>query len=198
MSNDFFNAVQSAAGDKALPPVHLWNPESCGDIDIRIDMQGRWYHEGTLIKRQKLVDLFSSVLKKEGEDYFLVTPVEKCRIQVEIAPLLIVEWDVQHAGKIEQTLTFKTQQGHWVTANDEHPISLQTCSEGAYPVIHIRSGLNALVSRNVYYQLAELIDTSEKLEAGELSIFSCDNQETLNGGQLGIISCGVFFPLQEA
>lgn len=197
MNNDFFNTIQSATEGSGLPPVHLWNPENCGDIDIRIDIHGRWYHEGTPIKRQKLVDLFSSVLKKEGEEYFLVTPVEKCRIDVELAPLLIVEWNVDHANSVEQTIQFKTQQGHWVPLDTEHQIFIRHVRGEDYPIVHIRSGLNALVSRNVYYQLAESIDSAENINAAKLPIIRGDKTEDYRAEELGLISNGYFYSLSS-
>jgi len=104
-----FNPSEQSEGK--LPPVHLWNPPFCGDIDIQIDREGLWFHEGTRITRQPLVNLFSSVLKREADEYFLVTPAEKCRIQVKVAPLRVIHGSVLNAKTPEQALELSTEQG---------------------------------------------------------------------------------------
>ena len=92
-------ASVKAAAKKGPPPVHLWNPPFCGDIDMRIARDGTWFYLGTPIGRAPLVKLFSSILKREGEHYFLVTPVEKVGITVDDAPLLAVDFDGHGHGR---------------------------------------------------------------------------------------------------
>ncbi len=135
-----------------LPPIQDWNPELSGDMDMTIKADGSWIHEGDIIERKKLVKLFSSILKKEGDEYFLVTPVEKWRIQVETTPFTIVLAQVDTQAS-NQSVSLMSNVGDEITLDDAH--KLQVCAEKA-PFIEIRDGLNAQLNRNVYYQLAEL------------------------------------------
>src|SRR5256886_16853363 len=99
-------------GARGLPPVHLWNPPDCGDIDMRIAADGTWFYQKTPIGRAALVKLFASVLKREGDKYFLVTPVEKCGIAVDDAPFLAVELRAEHGGS-RRPVGFCTNVGEW-------------------------------------------------------------------------------------
>ncbi len=152
-----------------LPPIQDWNPELSGDMDMVIKADGSWIHEGGIIKRKKLVRLFSSILKKEGADYFLVTPIEKWRIQVEVTPFIIVLAQVDtHASS--QRVTLMTNVGDEITLSDSHKLHA-TKDEVAY--IDVRNGLNAQLCRNVYYQLAGLAHENAK---GQF-IFSSNGSE---------------------
>lgn len=137
------------------PPVAKWNPDLCGDMDLVICSDGRWVHEGTEIKRQPLVKLFASILKKEQGDYFLVTPVEKWRIRVEDAPFLITQ-----AARDEARILLTTNTGDVVPLDSDHPLILKLYGDPPQPVpyIEVRDGLEARTSRDVYY---ELIDWAE-------------------------------------
>ena len=146
-------AVAQAAEKGGLPPVHLWNPPFCGDIDIRIARDGTWFHEGTPIGRPAMVRLFSSILWREGEEYFLVTPVEKMRIRVDDAPFVAVGIE---AGGGEITLT--TNVGDNVVAGPDHPIRVErdaVTGEPA-PYVLIRRNLWALIDRKSFYRLVDL------------------------------------------
>lgn len=150
-------AAAGAASKRGLPPVHLWNPPYCGEIDIRIARDGTWFHEGTPIGRAGLVKLFSGILKREGERYFLVTPVEKVGIRVDDAPFVAVDFSVDGEGEA-QVLTFVTQVGDEVAAGAENPIRI--AREGAEgepsPYVHVRAGMEALIDRKSFYRLIEL------------------------------------------
>lgn len=137
--------------EDGLPPVDQWNPELSGDIDIRIDREGRWFHEGSEFQRKPLVKLFSSILKLEGNDYFLVTPVEKWRIQVDIAPFII------HSVRIEKAcLVMTTNIGNEVVVDQEHPLWVEADDQQQpLPFINVQRGFKGLLSRNVFYQLVE-------------------------------------------
>lgn len=167
-----------AAGRK-LPPVENWNPAHCGEIDIRIARDGTWLHEGRPVARQELVRLFSTILRRDGDDYYLVTPVEKMRIAVEDAPFLAVLLDVRDSGRGQQ-LVFTTNVGDETIAGHDNPIRVvtQTDNEPA-PYVHVRRGLEARISRNVYYQLTDIAVPNESAAAD----------------MLGVWSSGVFFPL---
>ena len=125
-------------GSKGLPPVHLWNPPFCGDIDMRIATDGTWFYMGTPIGRPALVRLFASVLKREGEHYFLVTPVEKVGIKVDDAPFLAVE--LRAEGGV---LNFRTNVDEWVTAGPDHTLHFETekGTGGLKPYLHVRRDL---------------------------------------------------------
>src|ERR1700760_1955395 len=116
------------AGQKGPPPVHLWDPPYCGEIDMRIAADGTWFYQKTPIGRAPLVKLFASVLKREGDHYFLVTPVEKCGITVDEAPFLAVELAVEAAGvdaTASRLLRFRTNVDDWVTAGGDNPLRFE-------------------------------------------------------------------------
>ncbi|MDP0563560.1 MAG: DUF1285 domain-containing protein [Candidatus Endonucleobacter sp. (ex Gigantidas childressi)] len=166
--------VKCLPADK-LPPMHLWDPPFCGDIDMRILRDGRWLYMGTPIIRPAMVRLFSTVLRKENDDcYYLVTPVEKVRIQVDDAPFLIVSWQ-QERG----CLLFSTNVGDQVPLNQEHELTVTENTRESFPYVRVRGRLNALVHRNVFYQLVEI---AEEREVGGESF-------------LGVSSAGYFYTL---
>jgi hypothetical protein len=151
------------AGRKGPPPVHLWNPPYCGEIDMRIAADGTWFYQKTPIGRAALVKLFASVLKREGDRYFLVTPVEKCGITVDEAPFLAVELEVGEADATAESaggrlLRFRTNVDDWVTAGRDHPLRFEpeTATGGLKPFLHVRRDLWAKVTRALFYDLVEL------------------------------------------
>ena len=144
------------ASAKGPPPVHLWNPPFSGDLDMRIARDGTWYHEGSPIKRAPLVRLFASILKREGDDYFLVTPVEKVGITVEDAPFIAVDFEVEQENGVP-VLVFETNMGDVVRAGADNPITVTvkaTTGEPS-PYLHVRRDLYALIDRKSFYRLAE-------------------------------------------
>lgn len=146
----------AAAARKGPPPVHLWNPPFCGDLDMRIAADGTWFYMGTPIGRPALVKLFASVLKREGQSYFLVTPVEKVGIQVEDAPFQAVEmWIESDAGA--QTLTFRTNVDDEVVCGPGHALRFEPEAKtgGLKPYLHVRRDLWARVTRALFYDLVE-------------------------------------------
>ena len=138
---------------KGSPPVHLWNPPFCGDLDMQIRRDGTWFYEGTPIKRPELVRLFASILKLEGENYFLVTPVEKVGLTVEDAPFVAIDFEA-----LGDELHFETNVGDRVVANADNPIRVEEddVTGEPSPYIHIRRGLEALIDRKSFYRLAEI------------------------------------------
>lgn len=160
-------SAQLEGENHSRPPIHLWHPEFSGDIDIRIDREGRWFHEGGEIKRQALVNLFASILRREEDRaYYLVTPLEKWRIGVEYLPLLIIDAEVENLGDpAKQMIIVKTNTGLQLYIGPDNPIELYQSKKGEYlPSVVIEHGLSALLSRAVYYQLAEFCElgTSKK------------------------------------
>lgn len=164
--------AQTAANHRGPAPVHLWDPPFCGDLDMRIARDGMWFYQGTPIGRPALVRLFSTILKKEGTDYFLVTPVEKVGITVDDAPFVAVDFDQQGEG-----LVFTTNVGDQVTADADHPIRVThhpDTNEPA-PYVLVRTNLEALIDRKTFYRLVDLGEHQD--------------------GWFGVRSNGAFFPI---
>ena len=156
-------ALSSVAGRaKGPPPVERWNPPFCGDLDMRIAADGTWFYLKTPIGRPALVKLFASVLKREGDKYFLVTPVEKCGIQVDDAPFLAVELklDDSAAGRV---LNFRTNVDDWVECGPTHALRFEPESgtDGLKPYLHVRRDLWAKVTRTLFFDLVELGEERE-------------------------------------
>ena len=157
-----------------------WNPDFCGDIDLRIARDGSWFYQGTPITRPAMVRLFANVLRREGTNYFLVTPVEKLGIKVDDAPFVAVSLAVQGQGR-EQLLRFVTNVGDEVELDATHPLHVRVDgqTQEPSPYIQVRDGLQALIQRHVFYQLLELAEE-----------FDRDGQPWL-----GLWSGGVFFSI---
>lgn len=173
-------AAVTRAAKKGPPPVHLWNPPFCGDIDIRIARDGLWYYLGTPIGRQPLVNLFASILKREEGKYFLVTPVEKVGIVVEDAPLFVVDAEAAGEGRAQE-VRFFTRTGDEVVAGSDHRIRVERDPDDGEPspYIHIRAGLEARIDRKTFYRLVDL----------------CVHEELDGAGWFGLWSGGMFFPV---
>ena len=147
--------VARLAGEKRLPPVDQWNPTHCGDSDMRIARDGTWFHMGSPIGRQEMVRLFSTILRREPDGgYVLVTPVEKLDIEVEDAPFVAVEMKAEGEGQ-NAALAFRLNTGDLVAADAGHSLRFEQGEDGPRPYLHVRGGLDALVARSVYYELAE-------------------------------------------
>jgi hypothetical protein len=165
---------------KGPPPVHLWNPPFCGDIDMRIAQDGTWYYMNSPIGRKPLVQLFASVLRHDADGrYYLVTPVEKVGIRVDDAPFTAVRMKVAGEGNF-QVVSFETNVDDEVTADAAHPLrfAVEKGTDGLKPYVLVRTGLEALVSRALFYDL---------VAAG-----------TVEGEWFGVWSAGQFFPMQKA
>lgn len=156
-ANSIAASARAAAKGKDIPPVHLWNPPFCGDLDIRIARDGTWFYLGTPFGRPELVRLFSTILRKDGDKYFLVTPVEKVGITVDDAPFVAVDFDVTGQGQA-QTLTFHTNVGDQTTASPDAPIRVIRDPETGEPspYVLVRSNLEALIDRKSFYRLVDL------------------------------------------
>lgn len=139
-----------------LPPVASWNPAHCGDSEMRIARDGTWYHQGSPIGRAAMVRLFSTILRREPDGGFvLVTPVEKLDIAVEDAPFVAVEMKAEGEGAAMQ-LAFRLNTGDLVTAGPGHALRFEAREDGPRPYLHVRDGLEALIARPVYYELAQI------------------------------------------
>jgi len=172
-------ASARAAKKGGLPPVHLWNPPFCGDLDMRIARDGTWFYLGTPIGRMELVKLFSTILRRDGDDYFLVTPVEKVGITVDDAPFVAVDFNLH-----DEVLVFETNVGDVVEAGPDAPIRVErdeVTGEPA-PYVLVRANLEALIDRKSFYRLVEI---GEEAEVDGVLWF-------------GVRSKGAFFPIIPA
>src|SRR4029453_10916526 len=161
-------AAAKQAPGRGLPPVHLWNPPHCGEIDIVIRKDGLWFHEGTPIGREALVRLFSTVLRKDPDGFHLVTPVEKMKITVEDAPFIAVRVD-----RVGDALRFLTNVGDEVEAGPDNAIRVEQDEDGApRPYLHVRRGLEALIARPVFYELVELAEERDTAQGPTLGVSS--------------------------
>lgn len=173
-------AASAVGNGRSLPPVERWNPPFCGDLDMRIARDGTWFYLGTPIGRFELVKLFSSILRKDGEDYFLVTPVEKVGITVDDAPFVATDFEAQGTGR-DQVLTFVTHVGDRAVAGPEHPIRVirDDATGEPSPYVLVRANLEALIDRKSFYRLVEL----------------GAHHDVDGTGWFGLWSSGVFFPI---
>ncbi len=164
--------LTAARSSKGPPPVHLWTPPYCGEIDIVIRRDGTWIHEGTPIGRPGLVRLFASILRREGDRHFLVTPVEKVGITVEDAPFVAVDFETR-----DGVIAFQTNVGDVVEAGPDHPIRIESAGGEPSPYVEVRGGLEALIDRKSFYRLVDIAEERD--------------------GVLGLTSGGAFFPMIE-
>ena len=150
-------ASVKAAKTKGGPPLEKWNPPFCGDLDMQIRRDGTWFYQGTPIGRIELVKLFASILWREGDDYFLKSPVEKVGITVEDAPFIAVDFEASGDGE-DRILTFTTNLGDTAAAGSEHPIRVVRDAETGEPApyVLIRRNLEALIDRKSFYRLVEI------------------------------------------
>jgi uncharacterized protein len=171
--------VARLVAERRLPPVEQWHPTHCGDSEMRIARDGTWFHQGSPIGRPAMVRLFSTILRREPDGgYVLVTPVEKLDIAVEDAPFLAVEMKREGDGR-DARLAFRLNTGDLVTAGPEHALRFAAGDDGPRPYLHVRGGLDALVARPLYYELAEIALAGEDTPPG-------------------VWSDGAFFALQPA
>jgi hypothetical protein len=163
-------------GGNRLPPVHTWHPPLSGDIAIRIARDGTWYHEGERMTRHALVRLFSTILRRDGDEFFLVTPVEKWRITVEDVPFIAIDCEAAGSGE-DQQLVFVTNVDDRVPCDAQHPLRVVTdpVTGEPSPYVMVRDGLEARLARSVFYRLVD--------------------RAVERGGVTGVYSGGAFFPL---
>ena len=180
LQNVIAQAQKADGGTDALPPVHLWEPDYCGDIGLCIARDGQWYYAGSPIGRKRLVRLFSTILRHDDDgEHYLVTPVEKIRVEVEDAPFVATLMQVTGSGR-DQVLRFETNVHDFASAGADHAlrIELDPKDKTPSPYIHIRARLEALISRAVFYDLVALGETLDD--------------------QFGVWSQNVFFPIASA
>ena len=174
-----FDELMAARAAQRLPPVDQWQPARSGRIDIRISADGRWWHEGGEIRRPEMVRLFASILRRDADGFVLVTPAERLLIDVEDAPFLAGDMEVRGPGEPDQLILFSLNVGDLVLLDAEHPLSVSGSAAAPRPYVEARPGLLALLSRPVYYRLAELAEAMDD-----------------TGQRYRVRSAGLFFPLQ--
>ncbi|MEQ9694451.1 DUF1285 domain-containing protein [Shimia sp. SDUM112013] len=181
-ANDIAASARAATKGTGIPPVHLWNPPFSGNMDLQILRDGRWIHEGGEIRRPELVKLFASILRKDGDAYFLVTPVEKVGIMVEDAPFVAVDVDQDGEGE-GQVLTFTTNVGDSVVAGSEAPIRVEFGAEDEpAPYVIVRRNLEARLDRKTFYRMVDFA-----------------TQRVIEGQDwFGVWSSGTFFKLMPS
>lgn len=176
-----------ARGKRGPAPVDKWEPDFCGDIDMRIARDGTWYYMGSPIGRVAMVQMFASVLRRDADGkYYLVTPVEKIGITVDDAPFTAIEMKVENKGR-DQILSFRTNVDDWVTVDAGHPLRLTLTpqTQEPSPYVLVRGRLEALINRAVFYDLVEL----------------CSDEVIDGTSQFGVWSSGqfyVFMPSDQA
>lgn len=176
-ANGLMQAVKRAKS-KGPAPVHLWNPDFCGDLDMEIKRDGTWFYLGTPMGRIEMVKMFSSILRRDGDDYFLVTPVEKVGIRVEDAPFVATDFDVINQGP-DQVITFTTHVGDTTVAGPDAPIRVTfDDADEPSPYVLVRTNLEALIDRKSFYRLMDIAE--------------------IDGDWFGIRSSGAFFPIMPA
>ena len=175
-------ATNATRAGRGLPPVHLWNPPFCGDLDMRIAGDGTWFYMGTPIGRPALVRLFSTILKRENGKHFLVTPVEKVGIRVDDAPFMAVEMRIENDAR-GRLLRFRTNVDDWVACEPGHGLRFERAADGGLtPYLHVRADLWAKVTRALYYDLVDMGE--ERMIDGE--------------EMFGVESGGEFFAMADA
>ena len=169
-----FEELLAIARDRSLPPVADWQPQRVGEIDIRIASNGDWYHEGTLVKRFAIARLFATILRVDDGAHYLVTPVEKLRIEVEDAPFIATDFETDGEGE-ERRIVFATNVGDAVLADAVHPITVEGPVDAPRPYVLVRDGLRARIARAPFYRLVDLAEET----ASEVAVWSAGTRFVL-------------------
>ena len=171
---DFSDLLQSVNSiEEKYPPVHLWNPDLCEGVEMRIDREGNWFYQGSIIGRDKLKILFSRILKLEEGKYFLVTPVEKVPVTVDLAPYMIVDYEVDLDHK---NIILKTNLDLSIQLDKDHQLELKKIGDEHIPFVHVRNNIEGFISRSVYYSLIEIALKQDNGSSDQLTLksFNCD------------------------
>ena len=169
---DFSDLLQSVNSiEEKYPPVHLWNPDLCEGVEMKIDREGNWFYQGSIIGRDKLKILFSRILKLEEGKYFLVTPVEKVPVIVDLAPYMIVDYedDADH-----KNIILKTNLDLSIPLDKDHKLELKNIGDEHIPFVHVRNNIEGFISRSVYYSLIEIALNQDNGSSDQLTLKSFD------------------------
>ena len=171
---DFAELLSSVNSiEEKYPPVHLWNPDLCEGVEMRIDREGNWFYQGSIIVRDKLKILFSKILKFENGKYYLVTPVEKVPVTVDLAPYMIVDYEVDLDHK---NIILKTNLDLSIPLDKDHQLELKKIGDEHIPFVHVRNNIEGFISRSVYYSLIEIALKQDNGSSDQLTLtsFNCD------------------------
>ena len=169
---DFSDLLQSVNSiEEKYPPVHLWNPDLCEGVEMKIDREGNWFYQGSIIGRDKLKILFSRILKLEDGKYFLVTPVEKVPVTVDLAPYMIVDYEVDSDHK---NIILKTNLDLSIPLDKDHKLELKNIGDEHIPFVHVRNNIEGFISRSVYYSLIEIALNQDNGSSDQLTLKSFD------------------------
>ena len=171
---DFSDLLQSVNSiEEKYPPVHLWNPDLCEGVEMKIDREGNWFYQGSIIGRDKLKILFSRILKFEEDKYFLVTPVEKVPVKVDLAPYMIVDYKVDSDHK---NIILKTNLDLSIPLDKDHKLELKNIGDEHIPFVHVRNNIEGFISRSVYYSLIEIALNQDNGSSDQLILksFGCN------------------------
>jgi|TARA_B100000497_G_scaffold121003_1_gene150139 hypothetical protein len=171
---DFSDLLQSVNSiEEKYPPVHLWNPDLCEGVEMKIDREGNWFYQNSIIGRDKLKILFSRILKLEEGKYFLVTPVEKVPVTVDLAPYMIVDYEVDSDYK---NIILKTNLDLSIPLDNDHRLELKSIGDEHIPFVHVRNNIEGFISRSVYYSLIEIALKQDNGSSDQLTLrsFDCD------------------------
>ena len=171
---DFSDLLQSINSiEEEYPPVHLWNPDLCEGVEMKIDREGNWFYQNSIIGRDKLKILFSRILKLEEGKYFLVTPVEKVPVIVDLAPYMIVDYEVDSDHK---NIILKTNLDLSIPLDNDHRLELKNIGDEDIPFVHVRNNIEGFISRSVYYSLIEIALNQDNGSSDQLTLksFDCD------------------------
>ena len=169
---DFSDLLQSVNSiEEKYPPVHLWNPDLCEGVEMKIDREGNWFYQDSIIGRDKLKILFSRILKLEEGKYFLVTPVEKVPVTVDLAPYMVVDYEVDSDHK---NIILKTNLDLSIPLDNDHRLELKNIGDEQIPFVHVRNNIEGFISRSVYYSLIEIALNQDNGSSNELTLKSFD------------------------
>lgn len=175
---NFNQQLQQLLSSPKIPPLESWHPTACGEMDLLIKANGEWWHEGQPIRRQSMIDLFSKVLCKEGSAFYLKTPVEKIKIQVEDAPLLVTSVrQIQHHGMVY--IQFQTANQEQFVLDPQHRVSLRDYQGQTRPYVRVRAELDALIMRQAFYDLVEMGELFEQQGQTILRLHSAGHTQQL-------------------
>ena len=169
---DFSDLLQSVNSiEEKYPPVHLWNPDLCEGVEMKIDREGNWFYQGSIIGRDKLKILFSRILKFEEDKYFLVTPTEKVPVTVDLAPYMIVDYEVDSDHK---NIILKTNLDLSIPLDKDHKLEIKNIGDEQIPFVHVRNNIEGFISRSVYYSLIEIALNQNNGSSDQLTLRSFD------------------------
>ena len=169
---DFSDLLQSVNSiEDKYPPVHLWNPDLCEGVEMKIDREGNWFYQGSIIGRDKLKILFSRILKFENGNYYLVTPVEKVFVNVDLAPYMIIDYEIDSD---HQNIILKTNLDLSIPLDQDHKLELKQIGDEQIPFVHVRNNIEGFICRSAYYSLIEIALNQDHHSENKLYLKSFD------------------------